>query len=99
MIPKNTTVPTSRSHVFTTVKDDQTSVKILVMQGEDAAADVTELLGEFVLTGLRAGKAGEVEIEVKFDINADGIVEVSAKDLETNMEQYITGSFFYADRC
>ena len=90
MIPKNTTVPTSRSHVFTTVKDDQTSVKILVMQGEDAAADVTELLGEFVLTGLRAGKAGEVEIEVKFDINADGIVEVSAKDLETNMEQAIT---------
>ena len=92
MIPKNTTVPTSRSHVFTTVKDDQTSVKILVMQGEDASADVMELLGEFVLTGLRPGKAGEVEIEVKFDINADGIVEVSAKDLETSLEQAITVS-------
>ncbi len=90
IIPKNTTVPTSRSHIFTTVKDDQTSVKILVMQGENASAEVTELLGEFVLSGLRPGKAGDVEIEVKFDINADGIVSVSAKDLETELEQTIT---------
>ena len=90
IIPKNTTIPTSRSHAFTTVKDNQTSVKILVMQGEDASAEVTELLGEFVLSGLRPGKAGDVEIEVKFDINADGIVAVSAKDLETDLEQTIT---------
>ena len=60
------------------------------MQGEDAAAEVTELLGEFVLSGLRPGKAGDVEIEVKFDINADGIVAVSAKDVETELEQTIT---------
>jgi molecular chaperone DnaK len=65
-------------------------VKILVMQGEDASAEVTELLGEFVLSGLRPGKAGEIEIEVKFDINADGIVSVSAKDTETDLEQMIT---------
>ena len=90
MIPKNTTVPTSRSHIFTTVKDNQTSVKILVMQGEDSGSDVMELLAEFTLTGLRGGPAGAVEIEVKFDINADGIVEVSAKDLETNLAQAVT---------
>ena len=90
MIPKNTTVPTSRSHIFTTVKDNQTSVKILVMQGEDSGSDVMELLAEFTLTGLRGGPAGTTEIEVKFDINADGIVEVSAKDLETSLAQAVT---------
>ena len=90
VIPKNTTVPTSKSHIFTTVKDNQTSVKILVLQGDSEEASNNELLGEFILTGLRAAKAGELEVEVSFDINADGFVSVSAKDLETGQEQAIT---------
>jgi molecular chaperone DnaK len=90
LIPNNTTVPTSKSHIFTTIRDNQTSVKILVLQGEDDEAAKNDLLGEFILTGLRAAPAGEVEIEVTFDINADGIVSVSAKDLETGQEQVIT---------
>lgn len=90
VIPQNTTVPTSKSHIFTTVKDNQTSVKILVMQGDSDLARENEMMGEFILTGLRAAPAGEVEIEVTFDINADGIVAVSAKDLETGQEQAIT---------
>jgi molecular chaperone DnaK len=90
LIEQNTTVPTSRSHVFTTIKDNQTSVKILVLQGEAERADENELLGEFVLTGLRRAPKGEVEIEVTFDISADGIVSVSAKDMETGQQQSIT---------
>jgi len=65
-------------------------VKILVLQGENERAEDNELLGEFVLTGLRRAPRGEVEIEVSFEINADGIVSVSAKDLETGQEQSIT---------
>jgi len=90
LIPQNTTVPTSKSHIFTTVRDNQTSVKILVLQGESQLAKQNELLGEFILTGLRPAPKAEVEIEVTFDINADGIVSVSAKDLETGQEQAIT---------
>jgi molecular chaperone DnaK len=90
LIPLNTTVPTSSSKVFTTVRDNQTAVKILVMQGESRRAEENELLGEFILTGLRRAPAGEVEIDVTFEINADGIVSVKAKDLETGMEQSIT---------
>jgi len=90
LIEQNTTVPTSESHVFTTVKDNQTSVKILVLQGESDRAEENELLGEFVLTGLRRAPRGEVEIEVQFHISADGIVSVKAKDLETSLEQSIT---------
>src|SRR5262245_20305130 len=90
LIEQNTTVPTSESHVFTTVKDNQTSVKILVLQGESDRAEENELLGEFVLTGLRSAPRGEVEIEVTFEISADGIVSVAAKDLETGAEQAIT---------
>lgn len=90
LIPQNTTVPTSKSHIFTTVKDNQTSVKILVLQGESDRAEENELLGEFILTGLRPAPRGEVEIEVTFEINADGIVSVSAKDLETGQQQAIT---------
>ena len=87
---KNTTVPTSKSHIFTTVKDNQTSVKILVLQGDSEEATQNDLLGEFILTGLRAAKAGEIEVSVSFDISADGMVSVSAKDLETGTEQAIT---------
>jgi molecular chaperone DnaK len=90
LIEQNTTVPTSKSHVFTTVKDHQTSVKILVLQGESDRAEENELLGEFILTGLRSAARGEVEVEVTFHISADGIVSVKAKDLETGIEQSIT---------
>src|SRR5215470_7714435 len=90
LIEQNTTVPTSKSYVFTTVKDNQTSVKILVLQGEHDRAEENELLGEFILTGLRRAPRGEVEIEVTFHISADGIVSVKAKDLETGLEQSIT---------
>jgi molecular chaperone DnaK len=90
LIPQNTTVPTSRSKPFTTVRDNQTAVKILVLQGESRRAEDNELLGEFILTGLRRAPAGEVEVEVTFEINADGIVSVHAKDVETGKEQSIT---------
>jgi len=90
LIEQNTTVPTNKSHVFTTIKDNQTSVKILVLQGEAERAEENELLGEFILTGLRRAPKGEVEVEVTFDISADGIVSVSAKDMETGQEQSIT---------
>ena len=90
LIQQNTTVPTQASHIFTTVKDNQTSVKILVLQGESDRAEENELLGEFILTGLRRAPKGEVEIEVTFEISADGIVSVSAKDQETGLKQAIT---------
>lgn len=90
IIEKNTTVPTSASHVFTTVRDNQTSVRIMVFQGDSLRAEENELLGEFILSGLREAPRGEVEIEVQFEISADGIVSVAAKDLETGMQQSIT---------
>jgi molecular chaperone DnaK len=90
LIDRNTTVPTSKSHVFTTVRDDQTSVKIVVFQGESDRAEENELLGEFVLSGLRKASKGEVEVDVTFEISADGIVGVSAQDMETGTEQHIT---------
>jgi molecular chaperone DnaK len=90
LIPKNTTVPTSTTEVFTTSKDCQTTVKIMVLQGESEIARENELLGEFVLSGLREATRGEVEIEVTFDINSEGIVSASAKDKETGMQQSIT---------
>jgi len=89
LIPQNTTVPTARTKTFTTSRDDQTAVKILVLQGESARADENELLGEFILTGLRKAKKGHVEIEVTFEINSDGIVSVQAKDTETGQAQSI----------
>lgn len=90
LIEQNTTVPVSRTHTFTTIRDNQTSVKILVMQGESKRAEKNELLGEFILTGLRRAPKGEVEIDVSFEISADGIVSVSATDRETGKEQSIT---------
>jgi molecular chaperone DnaK len=89
LIPQNTTVPTHRQKIFTTSRDNQTAVKILVMQGESQRAEENELLGEFIMTGLRRAAKGQVEIEVTFEINADGIVSVRAKDLETGLEQSI----------
>jgi molecular chaperone DnaK len=89
LIPQNTTVPTHRTKIFTTSRESQTAVKIVVMQGESERAEENELLGEFILTGLRRAPKGTVEIEVTFEINADGIVSVHAKDLETSKEQSI----------
>jgi molecular chaperone DnaK len=86
LIPPNTTVPTSHTKTFTTSRDHQTTVKILVMQREGTE---NQLLGEFMLQGLRSAPKGAVEIEVTFSIDSDGIVAVSAKDLETGMEQSI----------
>jgi molecular chaperone DnaK len=90
LIEANTTIPTSHSHNFTTVRDNQTQVKIIVFQGDDDMAANNELLGEFIMGGLRGAPAGAVEIEVTFNISADGIVSVMAKDLETGKEQSIT---------
>ncbi len=90
VIPKNTTVPTSQTHLFTTVQDDQTSVRIAVLQGESERAIENELLGEFVLEKIRPARRGEVSIEVSFEISADGIVGVSARDVATGQRQSIT---------
>src|SRR5579863_208925 len=89
LIPQNTTVPTHRTKIFTTSRDNQTAVKIVVMQGESERAEELEFIGEFILTGLHRAPKGSVEIEVTFEINADGIVSVHAKDLETGKEQSI----------
>ncbi len=72
------------------MKDDQTSAKITVLQGESEIAAQNELLGEFMMTGLRKAKRGEVDIDVIFDISADGIVSVSALDVQTGLRQSIT---------
>ena len=90
LIEAQSTIPTSASHTFTTIRDNQTSVKIVVFQGESERAEENELLGEFILGGLRSAPAGEIEVDVTFDISADGIVSVSAKDLDTGKEQSIT---------
>ena len=89
VIPRNTTVPTNQTHLFTTVQDNQTSVRIAVLQGESDKATDNELLGEFVLAGIRPARRGEVSIEITFDISADGIVGVSARDVATGQEQSI----------
>jgi molecular chaperone DnaK len=90
VIPKNTTVPTSQTHLFTTVQDHQTSVRIAVLQGDSERAIDNELLGEFILDGIRAARRGEVSIDVTFEISADGIVGVSARDVDTGQQQSIT---------
>jgi molecular chaperone DnaK len=90
LIERNTTVPVRKTHIFTTTRDNQTAVKIRVLQGESDAAADNDLLGEFVLSGIRAAPQGEPEIDVCFDIDANGIVSVSATDLSTGKEQSIT---------
>jgi molecular chaperone DnaK len=90
IIAKNTTVPTSQTHLFTTVQDNQTQVRIAIMQGESEKAVENELLGEFILDNIRPARRGEVSIEVTFDISADGIVGVSARDVDTGQHQSIT---------
>jgi molecular chaperone DnaK len=90
LIERNTTVPARKGHIFTTTRDNQTAVKIRVLQGESDTAVENDLLGEFVLSGIRQARKGEPEVEVSFDIDANGIVSVSARDLATGKEQSIT---------
>ncbi len=87
LIHKNTTIPTHHKQIFTTVRDYQDTVRIVVLQGESDHADDNQLLGEFLLTGIRKAPKGEVDIEVDFNIDADGIVTVSARDVATGREQ------------
>ena len=90
LIPRNTTIPTSKSQVFSTAADNQPAVDIHVLQGERSMAADNKTLGNFQLTGIPAAPRGVPQIEVKFDIDANGIVNVTAKDLGTNKEQSIT---------
>jgi molecular chaperone DnaK len=90
LIERNTTIPTSKSQIFSTAADDQTAVDINVLQGERPMAKDNTSLGRFQLIGIPAAPRGIPQIEVSFDINANGILNVKAKDLGTNKEQRIT---------
>ncbi|MBW1855000.1 MAG: molecular chaperone DnaK [Deltaproteobacteria bacterium] len=90
LIEKNTTIPTKKSEIFTTAADGQTSVEIHVLQGEREMAQYNRTLGRFNLVGIPSSARGTPQIEVAFDIDANGIVNVSAKDLGTGKEQKIT---------
>ncbi len=90
LIPRNTTIPTSKSQVFSTAADNQPAVDIHILQGERKMASDNKTLGNFQLTNIPAAPRGVPQIEVTFDIDANGIVNVKAKDLGTNKEQSIT---------
>ena len=90
LIPRNTTIPTRKSEMFSTAADNQTSVEVHVLQGERPMARDNRTLGRFHLTGLPPAPRGVPQIEVTFDIDANGIVNVSAKDMATQKEQKIT---------
>jgi molecular chaperone DnaK len=90
MIERNTTIPTKRSETFTTAEDNQTQVEIHVLQGEREMASGNKSLGKFTLTDIPAARQGTPQIEVTFDIDSNGIVNVNAKDLGTGKEQAIT---------
>jgi molecular chaperone DnaK len=90
LIERNTTIPTRKSEIFSTAADSQTSVEIHVLQGERAMSRDNRTLGKFHLVGIPPAPRGVPQVEVTFDIDANGIVNVSAKDLGTNKEQKIT---------
>ena len=90
LIDRNTTIPTHKSQIFSTAADGQTSVEVHVLQGEREMAAYNKTLGKFQLTGIAPAPRGVPQIEVSFDIDANGIVNVSAKDLGTGTEQHIT---------
>jgi molecular chaperone DnaK len=94
MIPRNTTIPTSKTETYTTAADAQTSVEVHIMQGERPMATENKSLGRFILDGILPAPRGVPQVEVTFDIDANGILHVSAKDLGTGKEQKIsiTGS-------
>src|SRR6202043_4005850 len=87
---RNTTIPTRKSEIFSTAADNQTSVEIKVFQGERAMAADNKLLGVFQLVGIPPAPRGLPQVEVTFDIDANGILNVTAKDKATNNEQKIT---------
>ena len=90
IIERNTTIPARRSEVFSTAEDNQPSVDIVVLQGERENAADNRVLGRFQLTGIRPAPRGEAQVEVTFDIDANGILNVTAKDKDTGTEQGIT---------
>ena len=90
LIERNTTIPTKKSQIFSTAADNQTSVEVNVLQGEREMAAYNKSLGRFHLDGIAPARRGVPQIEVTFDIDANGIVNVSAKDLGTGKEQHIT---------
>ena len=90
LIERNTTIPTKKSQVFSTAADNQTSVDVHVLQGQREMAAYNKTLGRFQLSGIMPAPRGVPQIEVTFDIDANGIVNVSAKDLGTGAEQKIT---------
>ena len=90
LIERNTTIPTKKSQIFSTAADNQTSVEVNVLQGEREMAQYNKSLGRFHLDGIAPARRGVPQIEVTFDIDANGIVNVSAKDLGTGKEQHIT---------
>ena len=90
MIERNTTIPTRKTEIYSTASDNQTSVEVHVLQGERQMASDNKTLGKFQLTGIPAARRGVPQIEVTFDIDANGIVNVSAKDLGTGKQQQIT---------
>lgn len=90
IINKNTTIPCSNTTVFTTSFDNQTSLRIVVLQGEHTLAADNQVLAEFTFSGIRPAPAGTVDIEITFDVDADGIVNVIARDLETKQEHVVS---------
>ena len=89
LVEKNTTIPTSRSQVFSTAADNQTSVEIHIVQGERSMASDNKSLGRFILDGIPPAPRGMPQVEVSFDVDANGILSVKAKDKSTNKEQSI----------
>lgn len=90
ILDRNTPIPASAKRVFTTVADDQSAVEIHVLQGEETSASFNISLGRFLLSGIREARRGEPRVEVSFDVDADGIVHVSASDVDTGARQQIS---------
>jgi molecular chaperone DnaK len=90
MIPRNTTIPTRKTEKFSTAADNQSSVEVHVLQGERTMADQNRTLGKFQLTGIPPAPRGVPQIEVTFDVDANGILNVAAKDMATGKDQKIT---------